>query len=832
MTNIDLIQFDFVDRKKESKEINRILTKGNTFFSIPVIGCKGAGKNCFVDKVIKEHKDKKFVIINFKEINEGTGFLTLLNELEKQTKNEFSSFLKKNYTKITNLASDSFQGMDFGKSFLISKLFILMLNASMLFSSIKGEQETSINVIKKYLKKLSNKYDFVLVLKNISYCDEVSLKSILTLLTSLYLEKTSMQCIVTIDRDSWDNDEQNIRSYFTMKISSCPICISAFNNYQLFYEMMFNIFKFKREDIPSIQQVFLACNGCPGKLKEIIGKFYMYNAKKLINIDSKVPWDSQTIEKILTKETCPSLENPYDEIILQILVSLRVPLPYFLLLNMAKYACNSPVLFILQDMNTISEFEIKKSISRLAKVYNLLSFFKHDNIDWLKFSDDILRELFYEKYKNENILPQISNMLCKFFEEHKQEVLHAIGTENYELSYANQMFIAKSCGWEEINFKAGQSVYQSNQLILAQNFFLKIKDYWSRLNSKDAFIVSKCFFDTGKYNYSYDVIKNLNPNEFTFEEAMHLVKIKSINMQKKEAVALLDNMLSNPKFAKNKFYILDIKQRILSNIRDQRNCAKKIFDDLMQDFEKGNENIPCEFLISAMEYYRGEKVQKCFDYLENYYKSTDNQMMLAELEVNRGFDLFWQGKIEEAKKCFAKSLPVLKATKPHELSYALNNYANCLMMKGEFEAAVQVLQKAIIFNESLYASIVLKTHLMICYVILEQPKFKELYYEIKQYIISQEKESLDISIYLKVYYNLGVVQEIEKIEENSTEEINFIQKAIQTANQYPNDTLPYIWFQNWKEDVETDIKHRINIEKYYPFFSYRFEPWLLTITHD
>lgn len=56
--------------------------------------------------------------------------------------------------------------------------------------------------------------------------------------------------------------------------------------------------------------------------------------------------------------------------------------------------------------------------------------------------------------------------------------------------------------------------------------------------------------------------------------------------------------------------------------------------------------------------------------------------------------------------------------------------------------------------------------------------------------------------------------------------------AINIANEYDQNTLPYLWFKDWKQEIEDDIEHSLIGDDYSSFKNIRFDPWLLTITHD
>lgn len=207
--------------------------------------------------------------------------------------------------------------------------------------------------------------------------------------------------------------------------------------------------------------------------------------------------------------------------------------------------------------------------------------------------------------------------------------------------------------------------------------------------------------------------------------------------------------------------------------------------------------------------------------------------MLAETLTNKGFDLFWQGKIDDAEIEFNKSIVLLESLRIHEISYTLNNLANCFMMKGDYENAINTLKKALYFNESKYVDITVKNNLMICYAIIDDSLYEKYFFELEKYLEQNKDAELDISILLKVKYSLGFVQDYYSNQNTALNNNgNYTDEAISIANAYEQNTLPYLWFKDWKDEIDEDIERRLVGNYYNDFKNYRFEPWLLTITHD
>lgn len=832
MTNKDWLNFKFVDRINERNRANNFLKQNSETKVLVVTGKKNAGKNFFIDEIIKENSTKTFVVLDFNE----SGFNTLkqlIDKMQEIKQGTLLHFIQQNYTSVVQMTERSVKSIAEIANVPVVKIISYLLDISVAFLNLNQEQESSVKVLNKYIKEIAKYEDLVIVMKNFSYCDDYSFPIIFQLISSTVDDsQIDAKYLISIDEDDFKANKNNIFSFFSYKIPVLPIQISKFTNPILFYEMLSDIFNFTAEDRNSLTHIFEICNGYPGELKSIISNIYFfadtYNTNITYTDTGKIKWDANAFNEIIVQSSKSNekdnlKKDPIAKAIFLIVLFLKVDLSYDLLIKITQYICAKI------HITFASEADIEKSIQNLLYKLNMLEIDFTENII-------ITPALNQEKYcyKYSQWAPLFSKYLFEFLLRNRDLLLTTINLDKYYEQLSWHAYKSEYPNWEIYNLKIGKKFYKSNQISLAKNIFLRLQEKWDSFSIEDKYLIAECFYNSGAYDLADNITTNIYYLNCNYQQLILKVKIKNINLKKQAAINLLDSMLLENRFRSKQYEILDFKQRILSNIEQERKNAKKIFDNLLHNYEENKlEDYP-DFLISSMEYYRGQIVQEKFNILEEFYRTENNQIMLAELSVNRGFDLFWQGKISEAKDQFKNSMATFERLRIHELSYVLNNYANCLMMEGLFEDAIDELRRGLMFNESPYTEIVLKTHLMICYAIMDNQDYIKIFHELELYIQNNLTLKLDISIYLKVTYALGFVQELCGNDNQPTLfkiQKNYCQKAVALAKAYDPQTLPYIWFKDWDKNVEKDIIKRVD-PKYVNFYNFRFEPWLVTITHD
>lgn len=823
MTNTELLDFRFVNRTEERKKANEYISDNKNFI-LAVFGKSRAGKNFFIDELEKENPNTHFLFFNFNEVQGKNPLKYIADILYNNNNNKFTQFIKNNYKKILKTTNNIVeQILTINANADIVKLFCCLSDINCQFLDNDNYQDSSVGVISKYLKELFKCEDSIVVFKNLTSCDNYYINYIFQILkTTQSFQNTRVRFIISLDEDIF-NVNDKISSQLS-KIAYIPIKIKKFEDSKYFLEILSNIFNITDKNFDYLEHLFNICDGYPGQLNKILSSLYN-DSYELFESNTSIEFNEEAIETVInSQEKLPKL-NEYEIVILTVVLLVEYNFTVEQLIDITDFIYNKMLIF--DSKNDITKFLRELMYNKKLIYINTI-----ENIPVIKFN-----ELYDKKYVSKicesNPYFKISS---KYIYEYikNNENIFKIDKNSFYSNISYFSWVSNSPDRVETNFNSGLYFYEINEFSMAENIFLRIYESYNDLTPLQLLKIAICFYEFGNYDCAFKTIKNKKMDSLSnnYEFMITKIRVLNINMEKREAVNQIDFALRNDKFNNHKYELLDMKQRILSNIKEKRNDAKIIFDELYKNFENRKMEYS-NFLISSMEYYRGEKVQKSFDILIKQYEDTHNQIMLAETLTNKGFDLFWQGKIDDAEIEFNESIVLLESLRIHEISYTLNNLANCFMMKGDYENAINTLKKALYFNESKYVDITVKNNLMICYAIIDDSLYEKYFFELEKYLEQNKDAELDISILLKVKYSLGFVQDYYSNQNTALNNNgNYTDEAISIANAYEQNTLPYLWFKDWKDEIDEDIERRLVGNYYNDFKNYRFEPWLLTITHD
>lgn len=821
MNNIELTNFNFVDRDLERSIAKDFLGINNNCNLMLVLGRSNVGKSFFIDKVLSSYDDLKKLKIDFNNVPVSQcAYKYLIEEFNKFTNGDFAAFIQKQFSNVIRIINGVASPIlvSAGQSLFAS--IMDNLSDTSLFLKRNNEQESVVSILHSYIKKIIKKDRLIVVFKNFSKCDDMSQAAILNLI-SLITKENGVKFVVSIDTDVYNNSK--LQTFLTNNLF-CSVNLQPFSDPKYFYDMLTNIFIFKSSDIVTLNQVFDMCEGYPGNLKSLLTNIYMKENGFFDTPSGKMKWNSRILEHIPTNNLISEIQwgNPIHKLIFLTVLFLKIPLNYDDVVDATE--------FLMERMHMHIPIDLGALMYELLYNFCLLSL-KNDIVD---ISSNIKKDLYFSMYENDDFAVMLFQYIYQYLKSREAYFIEK-DKDIFKEQLAWHSYKSKSADWDIVNIEIGKYFYEAGNLVAARNIFSRIMSFCEVLNIRERYMIASCFYECGDYESAENVLLQIEDiAQYDFHYLLLSVKILNINMKKTDSVNLIDCMLHDNRFDASTYYLIDMKQRILSNLSKERSVAKKLFDKILAAYKEGNTTYD-DFLISAMEYYRGDVVQECFSILEKKYIKQDNQLMLQELYVNKGFDLFWQGKIDDAKKVFELSAKKLEKLRTHEAAYALNNYANCLMMEGDVSRAIATLLKGLSLNQSYYAEITLKTNLMICYSMSKdksnEQMIKKLFTELETMISNTPSNEIDLSILLKVQYAIGLVQETN-FELNLSPSINYKQVAIGMVHNYINYSLPYLWFKNLNSSIEEDIAERVNSIKYKFFYKNRFEPWLLTLTHD
>lgn len=218
----------------------------------------------------------------------------------------------------------------------------------------------------------------------------------------------------------------------------------------------------------------------------------------------------------------------------------------------------------------------------------------------------------------------------------------------------------------------------------------------------------------------------------------------------------------------------------------------------------------------------------CHNFIEDYEEAIDilnraEKILLNPLEKwyiknTEGFVNIRSGNINTALRVFQDSYNNIKEIKPYEASYAGNNYAVCLMIKGEYDLAKDVLEDALFWNKTNYGKLFLNVHYMMCNIFLGNDILAK---ESMEYLIKylDKNNPTDNIILRKLYMNLALAF---KYQGNNIESNIYTKKVkkyvINTSSEFRYNKLI---------NIETN---EINNNIYYSYS--KFDPWFVVYAHD
>ena len=423
----------------------------------------------------------------------------------------------------------------------------------------------------------------------------------------------------------------------------------------------------------------------------------------------------------------------------------------------------------------------------------------------------------------------------RFIQDNTAELRRYLSDFDIQYLQAYHARCALESDWEMLNFQLAQRLYHEKKYIQSCEILTHIPDL-SSFSSSDVLQMYWCMYEAGCYPQLDLCLEEFDDKHLSTPERFQYyflkANVKNIRMNKKEALKPLATARTFCTEAFNELQVDHLKQQILVNI-SQRKDAKVIFDKITQGMNNGEQDarskgLYIKVLRSSLEFYRGDQVQSDLTLAYSIAEELHNPIEQGYILNNMGFDLFWQGKIGEAAKKFKKAASLLETTKPHEAAYPWINQAVCQMIKGNFPDAHRLLCKARFWCASNYADIMIKTNLMIC--VAQQGNFEAANeWKSKLETIAQSETAEDISIQMKIYYNIAW---IARLQENPQMASHYEKLAFLAADQAKEDFLPYTWMKGYCEEIENDAQNRLGYDQYTVFEKHRFDPWLITVTHD
>lgn len=823
MNNTDLYNFKFVDRKDSYKTLEYVI---DSVSKLPLIlGKHGVGKTYFIEYFIKQHTELEFIQIEFKaEKKEQDVIKELLIALEEKSSLSFFDYFKINYRYIFRMIGNSIIEKINADFFTLCDI----LKNSITVKTKDGYEKSISEIIYDYLiQAVLEKEKLVIVFDNFHLCDKPSLETLIPVIKKCLEKHCSISFIISITLD----EDKFVKDRLEESIPRKKIEILAFDDYLYFYEILFDILNISENDHDMINKIHDFCGGNPEQLRSLMHKFEDANALLYSDKSIRAEIDYDIANKVLDdNSTYISISklSIQQKFMLYIIVEFGALIPFDLMNDIVDYIMSKTPFITQYDKNTY----ITDLIDLLDK--GIIVLCDLNNIKYIKMEHDLKFNYYKKALKDFPFFESVSLYLFEYLSENKDNILLK-DTINFLLSYHS--YKGNVTNWQTINLSYGLEIYKKKDYFNAAKIFLRFQNCLEIFSYSEKLTFIDSFYKSGYYDYAKKFIELIDENDVPQKSIFSFLylkaKIYKFCLNQVEAECIIDKLLLMDDLSDFELIsILSLEERVFSNSASERKRAFDAFKKIKKKFAKNLivESIYGSCLKTAVEFYRGRKAQDDLKISEEIALKYNNQYELGAVYTNEGFDLFWQGEIENALSKFKKAHDTLLSVAEYEVSYPLNNIANCYIIKGDYDNAIHYLKVALYWNKSSYVKVTLNILLAYCLAISDQ-NFDIENNRYLKYILDNLNSTCfsDVSIQIKCNYLISCIYEIRN---KSISAQKYQKAAFRLAREHNPDYLPYIWMQTYNKDIDVDIKKRVPRDKFPNFYIYPFDPWLVTLSHD
>lgn len=803
MNTTDLFNFPFVDRTREQERLNNFLSNvsSNTLW---IKGEHGLGKTEFFKYVLKERADYKLCYIDIKiNTNSVQIFEDFIIELQKISTINFMSSVRNKYKKFYKATKE----INLEIFHELQSLIRIILDAGYYAITWQDETKDPLDIITDYMRSILNERKLCICIDNFSRCDEDTMQRFIQIIKKFINEDNFRSCIITVDKDLSENSEIIIRKNLPIVLPVMDILPLAEEKY--FRQIMNHIFELSDISRNDLTIIYKKCEGSPKQLVKIIGKLMEKGGIRIVQ-KGKARIDREVLRSILKS---PSIKYEGKEF-----TSRRKWVIY-------SYLC-------LREEESIELIEqlalyISKKI-RIYCIYDVVSFYKEiddlENLHILKYTHDnnitYCHDLDY--FELTNIFNQ--DPLKKLFSQYAYEFLLQQKNDSlYKDLLCCHAKEAQITGWVKMNFRHGKKLFHNGQLYDAQKVFSRLEDVLTDMNPLQVLFVAITSYETGNFQLSIDQIHLIEPVQLRFRHAkfyyyFYLGKNYNNIGRTDLAIINLEKALSETKEgSKTYVHALNILHMYYLEIPEKIDTAKEIFNKIRYNYKEIYPVIWANTMRGCQNFLSNEEA---LEVLENAKLNLTSELENAFLLTTKGFVLIKSNENVKAKLCFRTSSETIKRLKIHEYSYAANNLAVCYMMEKNYTEAKEILLEALLWNRTDYGEIVLKVHLMICCLYLNNQSETMDYFKYLDAYMA--KCPVDPIINRKVHMNLAIVCDRLK---NDIEKKVHISKA---SNYIKGST------SEWRYNMLVDPSKIM--EQNRPTCLYQqvtdFDPWFLIYAHD
>lgn len=822
MDNTNLYNFSFVDRVDSSKKLSSILNKTSI---LPIIvGKHGVGKTYFLDNFLKKHINSKYIRITFDaEITEHNGLGEFLSALDKINKISFLKFFNLYYMSFVRLAGNNIIKNQFDDT---SSLYNILQNTITLKTN-DGNEKSVAEVLFEYLLTHYSKEEIIIVFDNFHLCDTHSLNNLIPLIKKSLEKKSNFRFIISLTL----LENNIVKNRLEEEIPREEIEILEFDSYLLFYEILIDILDISDLDKGLVSKIYNYCEGNPQQLLNFMHKLDAAKALKYSDRDKKAKIIHKEAEKLLSEESTfiPLAKLSIQQhFIIYVIIEFSVLVPFDLIGDIVNY--------VMSKTFFASQWSEKTFIPEMLDLQNkgIIKLESKNSVRFVKMEHDLKLSFYKKEIENTNFFEFINLYLFEYVSNNKN---NSLLSEDIDFLLAFHSYKGNITNWQTINFDYGKKLYDKKDYINAAKVFTRLTNFLDLFSASEILIFIESFYNSGNYTAALNNIKEINECELKDDNLYSFLclkaKIYKFCLYQEEAERTVDQLLCLSNTQDEKMLnILSIEERVFANSSYNRQRAFNAYQKIKKEF-KGNvkvESIYGSCLKTSVEFYRGQLAQDDLNEAIRIAKQNNDLYELGAVFTNKGFDFFWQGKIDEALSIFQDAYNILIKVAEYEVSYPLNNMANCYIILGDYESAIHHLKTALYWNKSYYVKITLKILLSYCLALTDEC-YNTDEDENFNYIIKNldSPEFADISIKIKANYLVGCIYEIKG---QNLYAKTYKEKAFKAAQNHAPQYLPYIWMTDYKKEIDTDIRKRLPNHKFKGFYSHSFDPWLVTLSHD
>lgn len=821
MDNRDIFNFDFVDRERQKQIIEKYLAIDNNQNYLWINGNSGIGKSFFIKKKILENKDFNFLkfYVNLPSETQNVNCIDeVIKCIESKTEMDFIDFIKQNYKTLFNIGKKTLIEILKIKNLSFTWFFEILFDSNYLFEDKNSKKIPAAKILQEYLRNILENNNILLIIDNFANCDKKSL-TILKQVLYEYINNLSFKCIfvTTIPVLKLRKD---IQVFLMEELPVKKMELEKFKKPTYFFSILDSIFEVDEEFYTMLDRIYQLCDGNPESLKEILRKVYLNDGILLPDIENaKAHINIKILKKYLFEKLYDLDDSDITEderFVLQVLLGFGGPIDIDLL--------QKSVLYIHKHLfgdNLWSIPIINKIIASLQRK-NILLY--EEKIEFVHDRTFHGLSLLLEKDVNRSLI-------SSYFYDYLCSVAQNESRIDIKYLKAYHSYIAQNSNWVEENYSLGLKKYNEKKFSDAAKIFKKIISSNVEIELEKKVIISESLYEAGEYNNAKQILENEQINTENIKTLFSFYsiwgKIENILLNKVIAIEKYDKALEYAITREDEIYILHLKHLALLETPEHKEDARIIFDDIALNLTEDEKKMMpvCYLLRNCNQFYRGEAAKEYFDLALKIAIEFKSPIDISYVKNNYGLELFRNGKFGEAYEKFEEAYKSLKDFKIHEASYPLNNMAVCCIFYGEYDKAVEYLSEAKYLNQSIYAGLAIKVHLMVCNRILGNEKICRKYMkQLEEYLFYNK--IYDYNIYRKLSINLC----ISYLEYGDIINSN---KCLSIGMPYFKNTISeYRGFMldNKINGSRHSLENALQSNLYYTTMN--FEPWIITLSHD